>query len=72
MKDFIQRITSFKSTFISVITGILTVAVGMKLVDAGVLTDGISATSSAYDALALLLGSVFTLVQLFKKDKPED
>jgi hypothetical protein len=72
MKDLIQRITSFKSTFISAITGILTVAVAMKLVDAGVLTDGIIATESAYDAIALLLGSVFTLVQLFKKDKPAE
>lgn len=69
MKDFIERLTSFKSTFISAITAILTVAVAMKAIDAGVLTDGIVATSSAYDAIAILLGSVMTIVQLLKKDE---
>lgn len=72
MKDFIERLTSFKSTFISVITGILTVAVAMKLIDSDVLTNGIAATGNLYDAVALLLGAVVTIWQLFKKDKPEE
>jgi hypothetical protein len=70
MKDVIARLTSWKSTVMAVITGLLTVGVALKIVGDDALTAGIAATGNLYEAVIALLGSVLAIIQLFAKDAP--
>lgn len=71
MKDFIERLTSYKSTLMAAVTGILTILVAVKIVSGDALADGIVATGNLFDSVVVLLGAGLAVYQLFTKDKPE-
>jgi hypothetical protein len=71
LQGFIDRLISYKSTALAVITGLLTVLVAVGVVKAEALTDGVAATGQLFEAIIALLGVIVTLGQLFRKN-PDD
>jgi hypothetical protein len=68
LKDFIARLTSYKTTLMAAVTGILTVLVAVKVVQADALTEGVAATGQLFDAVLALLGAISSIALLFSKD----
>lgn len=71
LQGLIDRLLSWKSTVLAVITGLLTILSATNVISADALTDGITATGQLYEVIVTLLGIVVTLVQLFKKSPEE-
>ena len=68
LQGFIERLLSWKSTAIALVTGLLTVLAAVKVIDSDVLTGGLQAFGEFYDVIVTLLGVIVTLLQLFKKE----
>lgn len=71
MQGFIDRLISWKSTAIAVVTGLLTILSATGVITADALTDGIAATGQVYEAVITLLGALVTVIALFTK-APEE
>ena len=68
MKDFIARLTSYKTTIMGVITALLTVLAAIGVADQDDVSGGIVATNELYDAVLVVLGSISTIALIFSKD----
>jgi len=68
MKDFIARLTSYKTTIMGVITALLTVLAAVGVADQDDVSGGIVATNELYDAVLVVLGSISTIALIFSKD----
>lgn len=71
MQGIIDRLISWKSTALAVVTGLLTILSATGVIDAEALTDGIAATGQLYEVIVTLLGVIVTVLALFKKDEAE-
>jgi len=71
LQGFIDRLLSWKSTAVAIVTSLLTVMAAVNVINADVLTDGIAAFAEVYDLVLTGLGLVITVWQLFKKDEEE-
>lgn len=71
LQGFIDRLISYKSTAVAVVTGLLTVLVGVGVVRADALTEGITATGQLFEVVITGAGVVLTLINLFKKEPVE-
>ena len=68
LQSIIDRLISYKSTAVAIVTGLLTLLVGVGVVKADALTEGVAATGQLFEVVIAGLGVVLTLVSLFKKD----
>lgn len=71
LQDIIDRLISWKSTVIAIITGLLTVLAAVGVVKADALSDGIVATGQLFETVVTLLGTILTIIGLFRKDPAE-
>lgn len=68
LQEIIARLTSWKSTALAVVTGLLTILSATGVIKADALTDGIAATGQLYEVIVTLLGVIVTIISLFKKE----
>lgn len=71
LQSIIDRLISYKSTAVAIVTGLLTLLVGVAVVRAEALTEGVAATGQLFEVIITGLGVVLTLVNLFKKEPAE-
>lgn len=71
LQGILDRLLSWKSTALAVVTGLLTIMSATGVIDAGALTDGIAAAGQLYEVILTLGGVIVTLISLFKKDEAE-
>lgn len=71
LQGIIDRLLSWKSTALAVVTGLLTILSATGVINADALTDGITATGQLYEVIVTLLGVIVTIISLFKKDAAE-
>jgi hypothetical protein len=68
MKDFLARLTSYKTTVMALITGLLTILVATGVISSDSLTDGLAASGELYDAVVSIGGAIVSVILLFSKD----
>jgi hypothetical protein len=71
LQGIIDRLLSWKSTALAVVTGLLTILSATGVISAEALTEGITASGQLYEVIVTLLGVVVTIAQLFKKTPVE-
>jgi len=71
LQGIIDRLLSWKSTALAVVTGLLTILSATGVINSDALTNGITATGQLYEVIVTLLGVIVTLISLFKKDAAE-
>ena len=71
LQGLVDRLLSWQSTVVAVITGLLTILSATGVIGADALTDGIAATGQVYEAIITLLGAVVSVAALFTKAPAE-
>lgn len=66
MKDFIDRLRSYKTTIIGVFTAVISILVFFGVVDAE--NDGVELASTFWDGALQVLAAIAGLILIFSKD----
>lgn len=67
LQGFVDRLLSWKSTAVAIVTALLTVLAAVNVISSDALTNGLQTFGEFYDVIVTLLGLVVTITQLFKK-----
>jgi hypothetical protein len=70
MKDFIDRLTSYKTTVIGVVTAVLAIAVLFGWIGAEKQPEIATGINNFWDALIAVLASINGLILVFTKETP--